>query len=73
MFLLFSQLLIIAIDVEIKQLLWMLMKTSDKITFNLILLQEKETKFKKKEFPIISFDFYHYSFKLIIYSIINFL
>lgn len=70
MFLQSFQLLIIVIDVEIKQLSWMLTKTSDKITFNLILHQEKEMKSKKKEFPIISFDFYHYSFKLIINSVI---
>lgn len=54
----FSQLQTIVIDVGIKQLLWMLMRILDKITFNLTQLLEKEMKWKRKEFQTISFDFY---------------
>jgi hypothetical protein len=57
MFLQFFQLPIIVIVVEIKLLLWMSTKTLDKIIFNLIQHQEKEIKFKRKGFLIISFDF----------------
>jgi diadenosine tetraphosphatase ApaH/serine/threonine PP2A family protein phosphatase len=53
----YFQLLTIAIDVATKLLLWMLMRTSDKTTFSLTRHQEKETRWKRKEFLIISFDF----------------
>ena len=51
------QLPTIVTDAEIRLLSWMLTRTSDKITFNSTLLQEKETKLRKREFQIISFDF----------------
>jgi len=51
------QLQTIVTDAETRLLSWMLTRTSDKITFNSTLLQEKETKLRKREFQIISFDF----------------
>ena len=48
----------IATDAETRLPSWMSMRISDRTTFNSILLQEKETKSKRKEFRIISFDFY---------------
>lgn len=52
-----SQLQTIVTDAEIRLLSWMLTRTSDKITFNSTLLQEKEMKLRKRGFQIISFDF----------------
>lgn len=51
------QLQTIVTDVEIKLLLWMLMKTSDKTTFNSTQHQEKEMRLRRREYQIISFDF----------------
>ena len=51
------QLQTIVTDAEIKLLLWMSMKTSDKTTFNSTQHQEKEMRLRRREYQIISFDF----------------
>lgn len=53
---LYSRLQTIATDVETRLQLWMLTRIYAKIISNTILLQEKETKWKRKGFPIISYD-----------------
>jgi hypothetical protein len=55
-----SQLLTIAIVAVIRQLLWMLTRILSRHIFNMTQLQEKETKFSRKEFPIISCEFHDY-------------
>lgn len=62
MFLLFSQHLTIAIVVEIRLLLWMWTKIWSRLTFNMILLHVKEIKFWKKEFQIISSEWFRIFF-----------
>ncbi len=56
MYLLSSLPLTIVTDVEIKQQLWMWMKIFVKITYSMIQPQEKEMKYKRKEFQIIFYD-----------------
>jgi len=47
---------IIVIDVEIWLQLWMLMRLLSKHIFNMTQPQEKETKYLRKEFQIISYE-----------------